>query len=139
MPTEAPLWVRLKLEDCGVELKIVAKGGPIRDALHIDLRWNNHENSKNQRDEQTEKTALHVFPSGRALQDEPGARARDEEEESHAPARHEKHPLLKDRARFGIFKVPPPLRHESHAGVEKEEQENGDDPKPVQVVPTLRL
>jgi hypothetical protein len=68
---------------------------------------------------------------------EPHARPGDHEQQRHAQSMGDAHRELQCREHFGVLDVPAPA-DEQHAGVEKEQDENCDDPQPVEKVVAVR-
>jgi hypothetical protein len=132
MPAEVTLRIRLEPEHAlDHELEVVARELAVRDALDEHLRRHDQEHADDRGHQQAQRALAHQRRAAATLQREPHARPGDDEQQRHAQAVRDVHGHLQRRDRLGIRDVPAPA-DEQHAGMEKQQHEDGEDAQPIE-------
>ena len=123
---------------------VVAEEGGDRHLLAAEaagqepLGWDHHQEAEQQRDQQTPGPLAHV-PRGPALpQGQPGGRPGEHEQQRHVPGVEERHHGPGEpAARLRVLHVEG-IEHVEHPrAVERDQQQHGQHPQRVQVVPSV--
>lgn len=135
MPTEAAFRVGDKFKNGFIEFSI---GTVFLYMLLVDLGRDNDKHSKNQRNKKLAESLACKLPGGAFAQRHVGAGTRYEKQQRHAEVMRPHHPVLESHGCFVVLDMPSP-GVEKHTGMKEKEDENGDQPKPIQVVTANRL
>jgi hypothetical protein len=107
------------------------------DYLDKYLRWNQDKYAKNERDEQPLESFRKKFARAPEAQRKSRALARQNKKYGHDPLNQDAHENGKTKTQLRIFDMPA-IMVEISGTVKKEDRKHGEDPQPVDIVPSFR-
>lgn len=129
--------LHVKVEILAVERPEIRPRLALGEQLEIGLRCAHHQHAEDNRHEQPHEAPRYELAQPALVDGEAQRDARDQEQQRQAPRVDQRHHQFQPRPGMRAFHVPAP-RHVEHADVVEDQETEGDDAQPVEIVAALR-